>query len=73
MQQGPAELSIDTSMDLYAALEQLSPEMKTVILLRFFEDMKLEEMAEVLGVNVNTVKSRLYRALRLLKADLEVE
>ena len=60
-------------MDLYAALEQLSPEMKTVILLRFFEDMKLEEMAEVLGVNVNTVKSRLYRALRLLKADLEVE
>lgn len=73
LQQGAAELSRDTSMDLYAALEQLSPEMKTVILLRFFEDMKLEEMAEVLGVNVNTVKSRLYRALRLLKADLEVE
>ncbi len=63
----------DTCTDLYAALDKLTPEMKTVVLLRFFEDMKLEEIAAVLKVSPNTVKSRLYRALKLLKIKLEVE
>ena len=34
--------------------------------------MKLEEIAEVLPANLSTVKSRLYRALKLLKLDMEV-
>ena len=46
--------------------------MKTVVILRFFEDMKLDEIAEVLSANLSTVKSRLYRALKLLKLDMEV-
>ena len=41
-------------------------------ILRFFEDMKLDEIAEVLSANLSTVKSRLYRALKLLKLDMEV-
>lgn len=59
-------------LDLYAALDKLPPELKTVVILRFFEDMKLEEVAEVLPANLSTVKSRLYRALKLLKLDMEV-
>lgn len=58
--------------DLRQALEKLPPEEKTVIILRFFEDMKLEEIAEVCGESVNTIKSRLYRTLKKLKLDLEV-
>ena len=41
-----------------------------VIVLRFFEDMKIKDMAEVLGINENTAKTRLYKALRLLKEDM---
>lgn len=63
---------VEACTDLYAALDQLPPDMKTVIILRFFEDMKLEEISEVLKVSPNTVKSRLYRALRHLKVNLEV-
>ena len=46
--------------------------LKTVVLLRFFEDMPFDKIAEVTGDNINTVKSRLYKALKLLKLDLEV-
>ena len=59
-------------LDLYAALDKLPPELKTVVIVRFFEDMKLDEIAEVLSANLSTVKSRLYRALKLLKLDMEV-
>lgn len=58
--------------DLRAALEKLAPEEKTVIILRFFEEMKLEEIAAVCEESVSTVKSRLYRTLKKLKLDLEV-
>lgn len=58
--------------DLRNALQKLSPEEKTVIILRFFEDMKLEEVAAVCKESVSTVKSRLYRTLKKLKLDLEV-
>ena len=58
--------------DLRNAVEKLAPEEKTVIILRYFEDMKLEEIAEVCEESLSTVKSRLYRTLKKLKLDLEV-
>jgi len=41
--------------------------------LRFFEDLKLEEIAEITGENLNTVKTRLYRALKLMRIQLTKE
>ena len=54
-------------LDLYAAIDRLSPQEQAIIRLRFFEDMKLEEVAQVTGTNLNTVKSRLYKSLRKLR------
>jgi RNA polymerase sigma-70 factor, ECF subfamily len=54
-------------IDLYNTLDELPTQYKTVIILRFFEDLKLEEIAEIMDENVNTVKSRLYRGLKLLR------
>ena len=54
-------------MDLYRAIGQLSLAEQTVIRLRFFHDMKLEEIAQSTGTNLSTVKSRLYKALRKLR------
>ncbi|MED3626013.1 RNA polymerase sigma factor SigV [Bacillus subtilis] len=59
--------------DLHEALDELPYRYKTIIILRFFEDLKLEEIAEITGENTNTVKTRLYRALKLMRIQLTKE
>lgn len=54
-------------LDLYDAVERLGDAEQAVIRLRFFEDMKLEEIARVTHTNLNTVKSRLYKSLKKLR------
>ena len=58
-------------LDLQEALGYLDANERTTVILRFFEDRKLEEIAQITEVGVNTVKSRLYRALKKLKITLE--
>lgn len=60
-------------MDLHKALDELPIQYKTVITLRFFEDLKLEEIAEILEENINTVKTRLYKGLKLLRITINEE
>ena len=50
------------------ALESLPPIHREILSLRFEEEMKLEEIAEVLAIPLSTVKSRLGRALERLRA-----
>ena len=58
------------NIDLRRALDSMSHKDKAVIELKYFEDMKFDEIAETLGENVSTVKSRLYRGLQKLKLEL---
>ena len=60
-----------TDLDLRRALEELPIEYKSIIILRFFEDLKIDEVAIILDENVNTVKTRLYTALKKLKLKIE--
>ena len=53
------------------ALLSLKPQQQTVITLRFFERLKLNEIAEILGQNPATTRSQLSRALRSLKRQLQ--
>ncbi len=55
------------------ALLALKPRYQTIITLRFFENMKLKEIAEVLGSSPGTVRSQLARALAKLRKQLAVE
>lgn len=59
------------NIDLHRALDELSPNYRTIIVLRYFEDLKIEEVADVLNENVNTVKTRLYRALKMLRVKMD--
>ncbi|WP_413363320.1 RNA polymerase sigma factor [Lysinibacillus sp. 3P01SB] len=61
------------NMDLEDALDTLPPVYREVIVLRYFEDLKIEDVAHILDANVNTVKSRIYKALKLLKIQLTKE
>ncbi len=58
---------IPRSLDLYQAVQRLPPKLKTVVMLRFYEDRKLEEISKITKSNLNTVKSRLYKSLKLLR------
>ena len=53
------------------ALLTLKPKQQTVITLRFFEKLKLNEIAEILGQNPATTRSQLSRALSSLKRQLK--
>ena len=60
-----------TDIDLYKALDELPDGYRSIIILRFFEDLKIEEIAEILDVNVNTVKTRLYKSLDILRIKMK--
>lgn len=55
---------------LERAIDELPEEFRTVLVARAIEDMSIEETAELLGIRPETVKTRLHRARRLLKATL---
>lgn len=58
-------------IELRQALDLLPLKEKVIIELRFFEDMSLENIAEITGEPLSTVKSRLYRSLKKLRLTLE--
>jgi len=52
--------------NLRAAVRSLPPELREVVVLRYFEDLPLADVADLMQINVGTVKSRLNRAKRML-------
>ncbi|MEA3423049.1 MAG: sigma-70 family RNA polymerase sigma factor [Bacillota bacterium] len=59
------------NIDLYNAIEGLKDDYKSIITLRYFADMKIEDIASITNLNINTVKTRLYKALKILKIQVE--
>lgn len=65
----PADVVIqgEIGIQVQRCLNLLPSKHRRVILLRFFEDASLSEMADVLGCSLGTVKSRLHHALEKLR------
>lgn len=53
------------------AMNNLPSKLKMIVILRFFEDFKIKEISEILDMNENTVKTNLYKALKMLKINLK--
>ncbi|MDY7045960.1 sigma-70 family RNA polymerase sigma factor [Virgibacillus sp. M23] len=53
--------------DLYLAMDKLEENHRTVIILKYLNGFTEKDIAEVLELNVNTVKSRLFKARKQLK------
>jgi RNA polymerase sigma-70 factor (ECF subfamily) len=62
--------SLEDRQRLTAALLQMEPVYREVLVLRFHEDLSLEEIAKVTRAPLSTVKSRLYRGLASMKPRL---
>ncbi len=65
--------STEEDRNLLEAVAELPLKCRTVIHLFYYEDYKVKEIAEMLGVSENTVKSQLHRGRKLLKAILREE
>jgi RNA polymerase sigma-70 factor (ECF subfamily) len=55
------------------ALNRLDPDVRALLVLRDVQDLDYEQIAQVLGVPVGTVKSRLFRARAALREEMERE
>lgn len=66
-------LSIEERLDLYNAIDLLKENYKTVIIMMYFNDMRIKEISKVMEIPENTVKTYLNRAKKalgeLLKED----
>lgn len=71
--QGPedAMLKDEELARLAQAIRELSPKHQAVVVLYFLNDMRIADVAEVVGVPEGTVKSRLHHAVRALRKRLE--
>jgi len=56
---------------LEPAFGQLTPEQRIIVVLRFWRDLSVDDIAERLGVPAGTVKSRLHYALKALREAVE--
>lgn len=72
---GPDEAAVanDLAVRLYAAVEELEPDLRATVHLRHYQGLSLEETAEALGVAESTVKYRLRQALAQLQRRLAGE
>lgn len=66
-------VSTDFSETVRAGLAELPIAYREAVLLRDFEELNYAEIAEVLGVRIGTVRSRIARGRNLLRKRLEVE
>lgn len=69
----PQQIDTYENTDLEIALDNLPTVYREVVILRYFEDLKIEDVARVLDTNISTIKSRLYKALKLLRIQLQEE
>lgn len=60
-------LVVDRRLVLQQALARLTPRQRTVVVLRYYDDLTERQAAEVMGVSVGTVKSQTHLALRRLR------
>ncbi|HEX7065529.1 MAG TPA: RNA polymerase sigma factor [Bacillales bacterium] len=61
----------ETRDEMTALLNELPGMQREIVVLRYYHELKLYEIADVTGCPIGTVKSRLFYALRLLKSRME--
>ena len=69
--EGEEGFSAADAARVHAGLDHLSPDHRDVLLLRFMEDLSYQQIAQVIGCTVGTVRSRIHYAKAALKRQLE--
>lgn len=62
-----------TNTTLYSLINRLSAEQREVLIMRIYEELSFKEIAELVGVSINTALGRMRYALKNLRRMAEVE
>jgi RNA polymerase sigma-70 factor, ECF subfamily len=65
------EFCQEDAEEIHASLGELTPEQREVLVLRFLQDMTYQQIAEVTGCPIGTIRSRLYHAKSALRQAME--
>ena len=65
--------NIEENIDLYDAIDSLSEKFKTPIILQYFHDLTVSQIAQIMDCNENTVKSYIRRGKKMLYDILKEE
>ena len=65
--------TVATTLDVRAALAQLTDRQRAAVVLRYVADLPLAEIAEVMGCATGTVKATLHQALAHMRVELEAD
>ena len=71
--EGMEDSNKEEVIDLHNALGQLNESCKTIVVLKYFQDLTLAEVAEVLQCPIGTIKTNLHKALTQLRINLKEE
>ena len=63
-------LEAEAGREVRVLLNALSPDYRTVVILKYWHTMSCQEIAQTLGTTVSTIKSRLFRARRMMAAQI---
>lgn len=63
-------ISYEEKMDLYQAMEQLKPDYKKALILKYFQDFSIYEIGEIMGISESSVKVLVYRGRKKLRRML---
>jgi RNA polymerase sigma-70 factor, ECF subfamily len=66
----PPQPDTDVTRHVLQAVRELSPRLRVIAVLALIEEQPLAEIADALDIPIGTVKSRLFRATRALRAQL---
>lgn len=61
----------ETRKEIMASLDELTETQRQIVILRFYQDFKLQEIAEVMDMTLSNTKTHLYGALRKLKSRFD--
>jgi RNA polymerase sigma-70 factor (ECF subfamily) len=61
----------ETRVYIWRLVENIAPKFRELILLRYIQDLKYEEIAEITALPVGTIKNRIFKAKEILKQEME--
>ena len=64
---------IEEKVDLYDAIDSLKEQYKTVVILFYFQELKIKEIAQIMDIPEGSVKVYLYRAKKQMRRWLEAD
>jgi RNA polymerase sigma-70 factor (ECF subfamily) len=61
----------ETRVYIWKTVEHIAPKFRELILLRYIQELKYEEIAEITALPVGTIKNRIFKAKEILKQEME--